>query len=135
MDLFKDILVTQDARAKMYAKLSNALPAEIAIYEQTLPEKWNPNHGAAVVVADDVAQDQDTAHDRVLVRVSVHAHSFEMARKLGRSIKEYLLSPIGRLGLAINTRRSTGVIVGPNSLAGGYVATCSYSCGTTKKGI
>lgn len=135
MDLLNGLLVSQDPRAKMLAKLRNALPEEISVHENSLPEKWNPNHGAAVVVADDAPQDQETTYDRELVRVSVHAPSFEMSRKLGRNIKDYLLSPLGGLGLAINRRRTTGVIVGPNSLAGGYVATCSYSCGTSKKGI
>lgn len=133
MDSISGFLFSQDPTQKLYAHLRRAIPSEVTVCEHSLPKGWNPTMGAAVVVADGAPQARDTGHDRTLVRVSVHAPTFAIARRLGRSINEYLLSPMGGLGLSISRTRSTGVIVGPDSLKGGYVATCSYSCGTTRK--
>ncbi|MBE7338124.1 hypothetical protein [Corynebacterium aurimucosum] len=135
MDPFKDLLISQDPTTKMYHHLQRVLPPDVSVYKHSLPEKWNPNAGLAVVVMDDATQTRDTAHDRALVRVNIHSHSFDLSRRFARSVNEYLLSPMGGLGLSISRRRSTGVIVTPSSLGAGYIATCSYSCGTARKGI
>ena len=132
--------VSADATVMMHKHLTRVLPDRTDrdgnpvtwIHKQYLPDKWNPNMGVAVVVADDATQVQETSFDRVMVRVTVHAPTFDGARKLGRNIHNYLLSPMGGLGLGIDKRRSTGVIVAPDSLAGGWVATASYSCGMSK---
>ena len=130
-----DVLISQDPADRLLEDLREALPAEVPIYRDSLPEKWNPNKGLAVVVADGPPQGGDTGHDRDLVRVSVHAHSRDLVRKFGRAISDYLLSPLGGLGLAISRTRSTRPIVGPDSLTGGYVSTASYSCGTSRRRI
>lgn len=130
-----DMLFSQDPVEKLHSDLRSALPPEIPIFRETLPEKWNAHRGLAVVVADGASQGGDTAHDRELVRVTVHAPSFELARKLARSIADYLFSPYGGLGLAISRTRSTRPIVGPSSLTGGFIATASYSCGTSRRRI
>lgn len=129
------MLFSQDPVEKLHGELRSALPSEVPVYRETLSEKWNPNKGAAVVVADDASQGGDTAHDRSLVRVTVHAPTHELARKMGRSIAEYLFSPYGGLGLAISRTRSTRPIVGPSSLTGGFISTASYSCGTSRRRI
>lgn len=129
------MLFSQDPAEKLYKELGKALPDSVPVYRETLPEKWNPNKGMAVVVADGASQGGDTAHDRELVRVTVHAHSFDLVRKTGRAIAEYLFSPYGGLGLSISRTRSTRPIVGPDSLAGGYISTASYSCGTSRRRI
>lgn len=127
------LLFSQDPLFQLKNSLRRALPEEVVVCEQSLPDGWNPNHGMAVVVSDDAHQVSETAHDRALVRVNVHSYSFDLSRRVGRSIYEYLLSPINRLSLSISRTRSTRPIVGPDSLAGGYVSTCSYSCGTSRK--
>ena len=132
--------VSADATVMMHKHLIRALPDRTDrdgnpvtwIHQQHLPDGWNPNHGVAVVVADDATQVQETSFDRVMVRVTVHAPTFDGARKWARNIHNYLFSPMGGLGLGIDRRRSTGVIVSPDSLAGGWVATASYSCGMSK---
>lgn len=132
--------VARDPTRAMWKNLKRALPARVNkkgdaleyIHLHNLPSKWNPNLGVAVVVADDASQIQESSHDRVLVRVSVHAPDFETARKWGRNLHSYLLSSLGAMGLGISQSRSTGVIVAPDSLAGGFVATASYSCGMSK---
>lgn len=129
------MLFSQDPVQKLFNELSQALPKDMPVYRETLPEKWNPNKGIAVVVADGASQGGDTAHDRELVRVTVHAHSFDLVRKTGRAIAEYLFSPLGGLGLSISRTSSTRPIVGPDSLTGGYISTASYSCGTSRRRI
>lgn len=132
--------VPNDATTVMHKHLTRVLPDRTDrdgnpvdwIHRQYLPDGWNPNHGVAVVIADDATQVQETSYDRVMVRVTVHAPTFDGARKWARNIHTYLLSPLGGLGLGIDRRRSTGVIVSPDSLAGGWVATASYSCGMSK---
>lgn len=132
--------VAADSTAVMWRHLKRTLPERTGkggqpleyIHLHHLPDGWNPNMGVAVVVADDATQTQETAHDRTMVRVTVHAPDLATARKFGRNIHNYLLSPLGGLGLGISKRRSTGVPVAPDSLAGGYVATASYSCGMSK---
>lgn len=132
---FADFLLSQDATARLLEDLREALPDAVPVYRDSLPEKWNPNKGLAVVVADGPPQGGDVAHNRDLVRVTVHAHSRDLVRRFGRSISDYLLSPFGGLGLAISRSRSTRPIVGPDSLTGGYVSTASYSCGTSRRRI
>lgn len=134
-----DFGVPADATTAMHRHLQRALPKRTSggepfeyIHLHHLPDGWNPNHGVAVVVADDASQVRETDHDRTMVRVTVHAPSFEAARKWGRNIHTYLLSPFGGLGLGISKRLSTGVPVAPDSLAGGWVATMSLSCGMSK---
>lgn len=132
--------VSADATVMMHKHLTRVLPDRTDrdgnpvgwIHRQYLPDGWNPNHGVAVVVADDASQVRETSWDRVMVRVTVHAPTFDGARKWARNIHNYLLSPMGGLGLGIDKRRSTGVSVAPDSLAGGWVATASYSCGMSK---
>lgn len=132
--------VPQDHATTMWRHLKRALPERVGRYGEPfeyihlnhLPDGWNPNLGVAVVVADDAMQAQETAHDRKMVRVSVHAPTFDIARRWGRDIHTYLLTPLGGLGLGIDKRRSTGVPVAPDSLAGGWVATMSLSCGMSK---
>ena len=128
-----DLLFSDDPQARLVEHLRRALPSGVGVYSQTLPDRWNPNMGLAVVVADDASQVRESTFDRVLVRVSVHAPTFDLSRKYGRSIYEFLTSPIGGVGLGISRQRSTSPVVGPNSLAGGFVSTCSYSCGCSKK--
>jgi len=130
-----DILFSPDPVEKLYRDLRQALPDELPLYRDSLPEKWNADKGAAVVVADGAPQGGDTAHDRDLVRVTVHAPTRDLARNLGRAIADYLFSPVGGLGLAIIRTRSTRPIVGPDSLRGGYVSTASYSCGQSRRSI
>lgn len=130
-----DILFSPDPVDKLYRDLRQALPDELPLYRDSLPEKWNADKGAAVVVADGAPQGGDTAHDRDLVRVTVHAPTRDLARNLGRAIADYLFSPVGGLGLAIIRTRSTRPIVGPDSLRGGYVSTASYSCGQSRRSI
>lgn len=130
-----DILFSPDSVDKLYRDLRQALPDELPLYRDSLPEKWNADKGAAVVVADGAPQGGDTAHDRDLVRVTVHAPTRDLARRLGRAIADYLFSPVGGLGLAIIRTRSTRPIVGPDSLRGGYVSTASYSCGQSRRRI
>lgn len=133
--LLDSMLFSQDAVERLYQELRRELPEGVPVYRHTLPEKWNVHQGLAVVIADGPMQASDTAHDRQLVRVTVHAPTLHMARKFGRSISEYLFSPFGGLGLAISRPRSTFLGVGPDSLAGGYVSTASYSCGTSRRRI
>lgn len=133
-DVF-DMLFSQDPCVKLFNHLRSALPSQVQVYQHSLPEKWNPSRGLAVVVADDATQASDTGHDRVLVRVTVHSHSFDLSRKFGKSIYEYLLSPMVGLGLSISRTRSTKPIVGPDSLAGGFISTASYSCGSSRKKV
>lgn len=130
-----DILFSPDPVEKLYRDLRQALPDELPLHRDSLPEKWNADKGAAVVVADGAPQGGDTAHDRDLVRVTVHAPTRDLARNLGRAIADYLFSPVGGLGLAIIRTRSTRPIVGPDSLRGGYVSTASYSCGQSRRSI
>lgn len=131
-----DMLFSPDPVAKLYRDLREALPDTLPVHKFSLPEKWNADKdGAAVVVADGAPQGGDTAHDRDLVRVTVHAPTRDLARNLGRAIADYLFSPIGGLGLAIIRTRSTRPIVGPDSLRGGYVSTASYSCGQSRRSI
>lgn len=130
-----DILFSPDPVEKLYNDLRRALPNELPLYRDSLPEKWHADKGAAVVVADGAPQGGDTAHDRDLVRVTVHAPTRDIARRMGRSIADYLFSPVGGLGLAIIRTRSTRPIVGPDSLRGGYVSTASYSCGQSRRRI
>lgn len=132
-DFIADLLLSRDPTEKLCRDLREALPEQVPVYRDSLPEKWNPNKGLAVVVADGPPQGGDVVHNRDLVRVSVHAHSRDLVRKFGRSISDYLLSPFGGLGLAINRSQSTRPIVGPDSLMGGYVSTASYSCGTSRR--
>lgn len=130
-----DFLLSKDATIMLHRHLVRALPdrgGKEWIYLHELPNGWNPDKGLAVVVGDDANTRNDTSYDRNLVRISVHASSHHAARKLGRNIHQYLLSPLGGFGLGIDRERSTAVIVGPDSLAGGYVATTSISCGTSK---
>ena len=130
-----DILISSDPTEKLYKDLRRALPDELPVYRDSLPEKWHADKGAAVVVADGAPQGGDTAHDRDLVRVTVHAPTRDIAQRLGRTIADYLFSPLGGLGLAIIRSRSTRPIVGPDSLRGGYVSTASYSCGQSRRSI
>lgn len=134
-DLIKEVLFSQDPVTKIHGDLREALPDGLPVYLETLPEKWNANQGTAVVVADGAPQGGDTAHDRDLVRVTVHAPTRDLARRFGRAIADYLFSPFGGLGIAISKTRSTRPIVGPDSLRGGYVSTASYSCGTSRRRI
>lgn len=135
-----DFGVARDPTTAMWRHLKRVLPERKGksgepfnwIHLHHLPDGWNPNHGVAVVVADDASQTRETAHDRAMVRVTVHAPTFDSARRWGRNIHTFLLSPFGGLGLGISRTRSTGVPVAPDSLAGGFVATASYSCGMSK---
>lgn len=132
--------MSRDQTTALHRQLVKALPERKGrdgkavdwIFLHTLPKTWNPDKGLAIVVNDDASITNDTAHDRKMVRVSVHSHDYAAARKMARNIHSYFTSPLGGLGLGISRRRSTGVIVGPDSLAGGYVATASFSCGTSK---
>lgn len=132
--------VPADATVAMHKHLKRALPERTTktgatveyIHLQDLPAGWNPNHGIAVVVADDANQNRETSFDRTLVRVAVHAPTKDLARKWGRDIHSYLMTPFGGMGLGVDPRRSTGVIVGPDSKAGGFVASMSVSCGMAK---
>lgn len=132
--------VARDPTTVLHRHLVKALPERADrsgnpleyVHLGHLPDGWNPNMGVAVVVGDDAGQVAETTHDRDLVRVSVHAPDFNAARKMGRRIREYLYQPFTALGLGINRRRSTKLIVGPDSLAGGWVSTASYSCGMSK---
>lgn len=130
-----DILFSPDPVEKLYNDLRRALPNELPLYRDSLPEKWHADKGAAVVVADGAPQGGDTAHDRDLVRVTVHAPTRDLARRFGRAIADYLFSPFGGLGIAISKTRSTRPIVGPDSLRGGYISTASYSCGQSRRRI
>lgn len=129
-----EFIMSKDPPLMVFNHLKKALPdrGKEWIYFHELPSGWNPNHGLAVVVAEDLTTTDETSYDRVLVRVAVHGPTLNGARKLGRQIHQYLLSPMGGFGLGISRTRSSGVIVGPDSLAGGYVATASFSCGTSK---
>lgn len=129
-----DFGVARDPTRSVHKKLVRALPERNSewVHLHYLPDKWNPSRGAAVVVSDDAGQAIGAVHDRSLVRVSVHHPSFDGARKLARNIHTFLLSPIGGLGLGIDKGLSTNVVVAPDSLAGGFVATASYSVGLSK---
>lgn len=134
------IPVSNDAVTLVHKRLTKALPKRFNsdgsafpyIHQHHLPDRWNPNLGVAVVVADDAPQVRETGHDRVLVRITVHSPTFDTSRKWGRNIYDFLTSPFGGLGLGVSKSRSTGVVVAPDSLAGGYVSTMSISVGMSK---
>ena len=126
-------MFSDDPLVKIENRLKQALPAELPVYRHTLPEKWHPGKGAAIVIAEDATQVSETAYERVLIRINVHTASFDLSRRLGRSIYEYLLNPMHSFSLSISRSRSSRPIVGPDSLAGGYVSTGLYSCGTSRK--
>ena len=64
-----DILFSPDPVDKLYRDLRQALPDELPLYRDSLPEKWNADKGAAVVVADGAPQGGDTAHDLSLIHI------------------------------------------------------------------
>lgn len=95
-----------------------------------LPDRYNAmKHGIAVVVNEDVNQDDDTTYSRDLVRVSVYGPEHQMVRNIGRNIHTSLTQGLTGIGLGIDRRRSTFFGSGPSYQPTGFVSTMSISVG------
>lgn len=95
-----------------------------------LPDGYNAmKHGIAVVVNEDVNQDDDTTYSRDLVRVSVYGPEHQMVRNLGRNIHTSLTQGLTGIGLGIDRGRSTFFGSGPSYQPTGFVSTMSISVG------
>lgn len=95
-----------------------------------LPDGYNAhNDGIAVVVNEDVNQDDETAHARDLVRVSVYGPEHQMVRNLGRNLHTALTQGLTGIGMGVDRSRSTFFGSGPSFQPTGFVSTMSISVG------
>lgn len=98
-----------------------------------LPDEYNAHKdGIAVVVAEDVNQDDETVYSRDLVRVSVYGPVHQSVRKLGRNLHTSLTQGITGIGLGIDRDRSTFFGSGPSYQPTGFVSTMSISVGVSR---
>lgn len=98
-----------------------------------LPDGYNcHNHGVAVVVAEDVNQDDDTAHSRDLVKVSVYGPDHDLVRRLGRGLYTALTGGVTSVGLGVSRSKSRFFGSGPSFQPTGFVSTMSISVGISK---
>lgn len=98
-----------------------------------LPDGFNCHEdGIAIVIADDVQQDEETAFSRDLVRVSVYGPDHMMVRNLGRRLYTALTQGMTGVGLGVSRTRSSFFGSGPSYQPTGFVATMSLSVGIGK---
>lgn len=95
-----------------------------------LPDGYNAHKdGVAVVVTEDVSQDDESAHARDLVRVSVYGPAHGQVRKLGRNLYTSLTQGVTGAGLGVDRARSSFFGSGPSYQPTGFVSTMSISVG------
>lgn len=130
-----DFGLTPDPPAIVYRHVLKLFPEADAdmIHLQFLPDGYNcHDHGLAVVVADDVAQDEETAYSRDLVRISVYGPDHTQVRNLGRRLYTAVTQGMTGIGLGVSRSRSSFFGSGPSFTPTGFVATMSVSVGIGK---
>lgn len=126
--------VQQDAPQILRNRLRQAFPKSQDLFHAELPDKWTARDGPIVTIASDGPQTSAAGTDKELVRVTCRHIDLPRARQLFTQIDAFLTSPgINTLGFSIPRRAGTGLVVGPDSLIGGYFASRVYSVGTTRK--
>lgn len=100
------------------------------VHLMDLPDGYNAHKdGLAIVVNEDVNQDDDTTHTRDLVRVSVYGANHDLVRRWGRSLYTALTQGVSGIGLGVSRQRSTFFGSGPSYKPTGFVSTMSLSIG------
>lgn len=130
-----DIGFTPDPVPLVFRHVSKLFPESDAdmLHEHHLPDGYNCHaHGVAVVIAEDVVQDDDTAHERDLVRVSVYGPDHMLVRRLGKNLYTALTQGVTGIGLGVSRSRSTFFGSGPSYEPTGFVSTMSLSVGIGK---
>lgn len=133
--MFPDVGLTPDPPAVVFRHVLRLLPASDhdMVHLHFLPDGYNcDKDGLAIVVAEDVAQVEQTGHSRDLVRVSVYGPDHMMVRRLGRQLYTALTQGVTGVGLGVDRTRSTFFGSGPSYQPTGFVSTASISCGFSK---
>ena len=98
-----------------------------------LPDGYNCHtDGVGVVVSSDVAQVDESAHSRDLVKISVYGPDHEMVRRTGRNLYTALTQGMTGVGLGVSRSSSRFFGSGPSYQPTGFVSTMSLSVGIGK---
>lgn len=126
----------KDAPSLIQSALQDALDDDGVLVRFALPKGWTPRKGPNPVITVGSAGSQLSPRgtDVELVRVTVHSDQLPRARQIMQRIDAWLLTPKFQfLGCSILRGRGLGLTSGPNSLDGGFMATCTYAVATTRR--
>lgn len=130
-----DIGIAPDPVAVLYRHVLRLFPDadHDMIHLHHLPDGYNCHtHGLAVVVLEDVAMVDDTAHSRDLVKVNVFGPEHALVRRLGRNLYMALTQGMTGVGLGVSRSKSRFFGSAPSHKPTGFVATMSISVGVSK---
>lgn len=131
----RELGIVADPPRLVHRQVLNLIPERDAdmVHLFFLPDGYNCHtHGIAVVVAEDVNQDDDTAHSRDLVKVSVYGPDHDLVRRLGRALYTSLTGGVTSVGLGVSRSKSRFFGSGPSFQPTGFVSTMSISVGISK---
>ena len=121
----------RDAAATVRADLRKVIPDKGAV-QAMMPAGWTPRDGPVCTVVSDGTPITNQGFTKELVRVTVRAHDGPTARRILTDIDGYLLTPaMHRWGYSISP--STGIIAGPDSRLGGWMASAVYGITMNRK--
>lgn len=127
--------VSPDPVALVHKHVLKLFPEEDQdiVHLHFLPDGYNcHNDGIGVVVSSDVAQVDESAHSRDLVKISVYGPDHEMVRRLGRNLYTALTQGMTGVGLGLSRSSSRFFGSGPSYQPTGFVLTMSLSVGIAK---
>ena len=133
--MLPDFGVTPDPADLVHKHVLKLFPAadQNMVHLHFLPDGYNcHNDGVGVVVSSDVAQVDDSAHSRDLVKVSVYGPDHMMVRRLGRNLYTALTQGMTGVGLGVSRSDSQFFGSGPSFKPTGFVSTMSLSVGIGK---
>ena len=127
--------VTPDPVAIVHRHVLKLFPEadQDMVHLHFLPDGYNCHtDGVGVVVSSDVAQVDESAHSRDLVKVSVYGPDHDQVRRLGRNLYTALTQEMTGVGLGVSRSASTFFGSGPSYQPTGFVSTMSLSVGIAK---
>ena len=121
--------VQRDAEREMLDLLGDFIgdPGKVTV---ALPDGWSPAKGDHVTVESDGTPVSSKAWTRETIRVTVHGQNKPRVGRLMRLIDGYILTP--RMGHFLSVKPGAGVLVTPDSLVGGFVASATYRVATPR---
>ena len=130
-----EIGLAPDPVALVHRHVAKLLPVADAdmLHRHFLPDGYNCHtDGVGVVVSGDVAQVDESAHSRDLVKISVYGPDHEMVRRMGRNLYTALTQGMTGVGLGVSRSSSRFFGSGPSYQPTGFVSTMSLSVGIAK---